>query len=71
MEFDRDPAKSDANLKKHGIAFDDAKHILDGLILTRADDQHDYGETRYVSIAPCPRSLFSSWFTPCATAKLG
>jgi len=50
MEFDWDPAKGDANLKKHGIGFDDAKHIFDGPILTWVDDRQDYGETRYISI---------------------
>ena len=50
MKFDWDPAKSDANLKKHGIRFDDAKHIFDGPILTWVDVRQDYGETRRISI---------------------
>ena len=50
MEFDWDPAKNEANLKKHGISLDEAKHIFDGPILTRADDREDYGESRDVSL---------------------
>ncbi len=50
MEFDWDSAKNEANLKKHGIGFDEAKHIFDGPTLTRADDRQDYGETRDISL---------------------
>ncbi len=50
MEFDWDPAKNEANLKKHGISFDEAKYIFDGPILTRADDRKNYGENRDVSL---------------------
>ena len=50
MEFDWDPAKSEANSKKHGISFDEAKDIFDGPILTRIDDRQDYGEKRHISL---------------------
>ena len=50
MEFDWDSAKNEANLKKHGIGFGEAKHILDGATLTRADDRQDYGENRDISL---------------------
>ncbi len=50
MEFDWDSAKYEANLKKHGISFDEAKHIFDGPTLTRADDRQDYGENRNISL---------------------
>ncbi len=50
MEFDWDAAKNEANLKKHGISFDEAKHIFDGPTLTRADDRQDYGENRDISL---------------------
>ena len=50
MEFDWDAAKNDANLKKHGISFDEAQHIFDGPTLTRADDRQDYGEKRNISL---------------------
>ncbi len=50
MEFDWDPAKSEANLNKHGISFDEARDIFDGPILTRVDDRQDYGENRHISL---------------------
>ena len=50
MDFDWDTAKSEANLEKHGISFDEARHIFDGPILTWVDDRQDYGEKRYISI---------------------
>jgi len=50
MEFEWDEGKARANLKKHGIGFDEAKHIFDGPVLTRTDDRRDYGEVREISI---------------------
>ena len=50
MEFDWDSAKNESNLKKHGISFDEAKHIFDGPTLTRVDDRQDYGENRDISL---------------------
>lgn len=46
MQFEWDPAKSAANLVKHGIAFEDAQALWDGLVLpmdTKAgnDDHRD------------------------------
>jgi uncharacterized DUF497 family protein len=48
--FEWDKTKSGANLKKHGISFDDAKAIFEGPVLTRLDDRQDYGESRSISI---------------------
>jgi uncharacterized DUF497 family protein len=50
MEFDWASAKNEANLKKHGISFDEAKHIFDGPTLTRLDDRRDYSENRKISL---------------------
>jgi uncharacterized DUF497 family protein len=50
MEFDWDKAKSQANLEKHGISFDEALQIFDGPVLTWIDDRQDYGELRYITI---------------------
>ncbi len=50
MEFDWDSAKNEANLNKHGISFDEAKHIFDSPTLTPADDRQDYGENRDISL---------------------
>ncbi len=50
MNFEWDRDKNEANLKKHGIGFDEAKHIFDGPTLTRVDDRQDYGESRGISL---------------------
>jgi uncharacterized DUF497 family protein len=50
MKFDWGHAKNKANLEKHDISFDEAKHIFDGPILTWADDRQDYGENRDISL---------------------
>jgi len=44
MEFDWDPAKSEANFNKHGISFEEARNVFDGPILTWVDDRRDYGK---------------------------
>ncbi len=35
---------------KHGVSFDQAKHIFDGFTIDRIDDRFAYGETRELSI---------------------
>ena len=55
MEIDWDPAKNEANLNKHGISFDEARHIFDGPVLTRVDDRQDYGEHRDISLGALSR----------------
>jgi uncharacterized protein len=46
--FEWDPVKSASNLEKHGISFDEAKHIFDGPVLT-CPDTREYGEAREIS----------------------
>ena len=50
MEFEWDNDKDVANRAKHGIGFDEAKHIFDGPVYTVVDDRSDYGELREISI---------------------
>ncbi len=50
MEFEWDDAKDEANIRKHGISFGEAKHVFDGPVLTRIDDRADYGEVREISL---------------------
>ncbi len=51
MEYDRDPAKSAANGRKHrGVTFDEAVTcLLDAMALVREDDDA-IGEHRYVLV---------------------
>lgn len=47
--FEWDEDKNAANLNKHGICFEEAIQIFDGLVLTNIDDRHEYDEIREVS----------------------
>jgi uncharacterized DUF497 family protein len=46
MPFEWDAAKNAANIAKHGIDFQQAATIFEGLVFERADDRQDYGELR-------------------------
>ncbi|MEL6170397.1 MAG: BrnT family toxin [Pseudomonadota bacterium] len=48
--FEWDDQKSAENLKKHGIAFDEAQEIFKGPVFTRIDDRFAYDETREISL---------------------
>lgn len=50
MKFEWDWNKSQSNLRKHGISFEEASLIFEGTRLSWRDDRSDYGETRIVSI---------------------
>jgi uncharacterized DUF497 family protein len=51
MDFEWDDAKAALNLRKHGIAFEDAAYVfLDPGRIDVVDDRDDYGEERWLSI---------------------
>ena len=50
MEFEWDSSKEAANREKHGISFDEAKEIFEGIVYTAVDDRADYSELRKISI---------------------
>lgn len=51
LQFDWDAAKAAGNLRKHGVAFEDAMPVfLDSLALTVADAGGEYGEERWVTV---------------------
>ena len=50
MECEWDPAKARANLRKHGVTFEEAAIALgDDLAITAADPDHSRGESRFVT----------------------
>jgi uncharacterized DUF497 family protein len=50
MEFEWNPNKSDANLKKHGITFHEASTVFgDPLAITFSDPDHSMGEYRLLT----------------------
>ncbi len=51
LEFEWDPAKAEANLKEHGVSFDEATTIFrDTLSITIADPDHSDSEDRFIDI---------------------
>ncbi len=50
MQFEWDEEKNQANIRKHGIAFDDAVDIFNHPLLCRIDDRINYDEERWVAI---------------------
>lgn len=51
MQYRYDKAKKAANLKKHGLDFDDAKQVIESVkSLTFEDNRFDYGEQRFITL---------------------
>jgi len=50
MRYTWRPEKHRRNLKDHGIAFEDAVRIFEGVTVERVDDRFDYGEIRVYTI---------------------
>lgn len=51
MKFEWDLAKEELNLRKHGVAFEDAARVFfDGGRLETYDGREDYGEDRWATI---------------------
>ena len=50
MYFEWDEDKNRSNLQKHGIAFEEAREIFSGPVITSIDNRFVYGETREISI---------------------
>ncbi|MFY7940414.1 MAG: BrnT family toxin [Burkholderiaceae bacterium] len=49
-EFQWDAPKADANIKKHGVSFDEAASVfLDQLAVSGQDPDHSVGESRYIT----------------------
>jgi uncharacterized DUF497 family protein len=51
LEFEWDPAKAEANLKDHGVSFDEATTVFrDTLSITISDPDHSDFEDRFIDI---------------------
>jgi len=51
LNFEWDDEKAKANLKKHGISFDEATTVfIDPFSITRYDPDHSVDEQRYIDI---------------------
>jgi len=50
MKFEWDPKKANANLRKHGVSFDEAVSVfLDPLAASGPDPDHSIGEHRFIT----------------------
>jgi uncharacterized DUF497 family protein len=51
MMFEWDKSKATANLKKHGVSFEEAKSVFDNVLAVIFDDEaHSVGEKREIII---------------------
>ena len=57
MYFEWNEAKNRANIRKHGIDFNDVKDMFNHPMLTFVDDREDYGEERWISIGQLQRHV--------------
>ena len=56
MRFNWDPRKASANVKKHGVSFDEASTAFaDPLSITVPDPDHSTDETRFLLIGRSTR----------------
>ncbi len=44
MKFEWDKNKNKQNIQKHGISFEEATEIFDGVVFTSIDERYDYYE---------------------------
>ena len=58
MRFEWDPRKAEANLRKHGVSFDEASTVFgDPLAATVPDPDHSVGEARSITIGQSASQL--------------
>ena len=60
-QFEYDPAKSEANLEKHGIDFKDVQELWDEDLVTRRTDRN--GEVRYLAVGRMTGTYWSGLYT--------
>jgi len=64
LEFDWDDRKAAANLKKHGISFEDASRVFFGVgRIEKLDDRGDYREDRFVTTGMSQGRLLTVAYT--------
>jgi len=56
MKFEWDPVKSQSNVVKHGVAFEEAVEVFDDpLHLSILDDRFEYFEERWITVGQSAR----------------
>ena len=69
MPITFDIAKRDKTLSERGIDFADAALVFEGLHFTLADDRHDYGESRFITVGLQHKRMIIMVWTPRGTAR--
>ena len=62
--FEWDESKRECNLAKHGIDFEDATLIFDGIVVEADDLRRDYGERRVIALGVVDGLLLYVVWTP-------
>ena len=73
MNFEWDAEKAEANFKKHGVSFDEAKTVFrDPMYLIFADPDHSIGESRFlvIGVSESDRLLFVSYTERKSTTRI-
>jgi len=68
MRYEWDPRKAAANLAKHGVSFTAIEDFDWERALVKQDDRRDYGEPRWIALAPIGQRLHVLVFTLRGTA---
>jgi uncharacterized protein len=64
MQLEWDSSKATANLRKHGVRFEDAALVfLDPQRIETRDDRQDYGEDRWKTVGMVAPSLLTVVYT--------
>ena len=65
IPFEWDPAKNDANQRKHDLRFEDAKplFIWEAERLDQRDQEHSTSEDRFISVGPIASGLITVVWT--------
>ncbi|HEV2324606.1 MAG TPA: BrnT family toxin [Terracidiphilus sp.] len=63
LQFEWDEAKSNSNLKKHGVSFLTAAAIFLNETLQRVDDRGEYEELRFIALGRVDLDVYRVIFT--------
>ncbi len=64
MEPFYDPRKNAANIKSHGVSFEEVQKFEWDSAITTRDTRHDYGEQRFISYGMMRGRLYVLVWTP-------
>lgn len=63
MKIEWDETKNQANIKKHGLYFEDAEQVFELPLLVEADERHSYAEERWLGIGLLQKHVVVLVFT--------